>query len=495
MAYEEREQFRILFLDKKNQLLADEVQQTGTVDHTPVYPREVIRRALELSATAIILVHNHPSGDPTPSRADIEMTRDDHRRRQAARHRRARPSDHRPRGACELQGHRTDLSRRASIPMSKDPSFDVAIVGGAAIGAAVAYFLKAVEGFPGSVALIERDPTFATAATTLSAASIRQQFSTPENIRLSRFGLEFLRAMPARFGAEADPSLRERGYLILARPEARAILETNHRVQRAEGAPVALLDAEALAARFPWLSVDGIAAGSLGLSGEGWFDAHTLLRTLRAAARDAGATLVTGEVVAIETQAGRVTALRLDDGGEHRLRNTSQCRRARRPERSRRLPAAPLPVEPRKRSVFVLDAPDAPRDMPLLADPSGIWARPEGGGFLAGYSPPATEDATADPADLRPTTRFSRKCSGRLLAARVPAFERLKVTGAWAGHYDYNTLDQNAVIGPDPALPNFLYANGFSGHGLQHAPGVGRALAELIVARALSFARPLRLRL
>jgi DNA repair protein RadC len=75
MAYEEREQFRILFLDKKNQLLADEVQQTGTVDHTPVYPREVIRRALELSATAVILVHNHPSGDPTPSRADIEMTR------------------------------------------------------------------------------------------------------------------------------------------------------------------------------------------------------------------------------------------------------------------------------------------------------------------------------------------------------------------------------------------------------------------------------------
>ena len=75
MAFEEREQFRILFLDKKNGLIADEVQQTGTVDHTPVYPREVIKRALELSSTAIILVHNHPSGDPTPSRADIEMTK------------------------------------------------------------------------------------------------------------------------------------------------------------------------------------------------------------------------------------------------------------------------------------------------------------------------------------------------------------------------------------------------------------------------------------
>jgi DNA repair protein RadC len=75
MAYETREQFRILFLDKRNALIADEVQQRGTVDHTPVYPREVVKRALELSATAIILVHNHPSGDPTPSRADIEMTK------------------------------------------------------------------------------------------------------------------------------------------------------------------------------------------------------------------------------------------------------------------------------------------------------------------------------------------------------------------------------------------------------------------------------------
>jgi DNA repair protein RadC len=74
MAYDDKERFRLLFLDKRNQLIADEVQQTGTVDHTPVYPREVVKRALELSATALILVHNHPSGDPTPSRADIQMT-------------------------------------------------------------------------------------------------------------------------------------------------------------------------------------------------------------------------------------------------------------------------------------------------------------------------------------------------------------------------------------------------------------------------------------
>src|SRR5690606_34800047 len=163
---------------------------------------------------------------------------------------------------------------------------------------------KSGERFAGSVAIIERDAGFATASTTLSAASIRQQFSTPENIRLSRFGLDLLRELPARFGAEFDPSLREGGYLILARADGCATLAENHRVQKAEGAPVALLDGHALAARFPWLTADGIAAGSLGLSGEGWFDAHTLLRALRTGARQAGAAMIDGEVVAIETGAG-----------------------------------------------------------------------------------------------------------------------------------------------------------------------------------------------
>lgn len=364
--------------------------------------------------------------------------------------------------------------------MSEDLSFDVVIVGGGVIGAAIAYFLKDVEGFSGSVALIERDPTFRTAATTLSCSSIRQQFSTPENIRLSRFGLEFLRAMKERFGPEADPSLHERGYLILAPDGGQSVLAENHRVQVAEGAPVALLDTAGLGERFSWLSTDGIVGGSLGLSGEGWFDAHTLLRALRKGAREAGATLMTGEVSAIETAGGRVTRIGLADGGFLRcgiLVNAAGP--------SAGLVAAmagrALPVEPRKRSVFVIDAPDAPRDMPLVSDPSGIWARPEGSGFIAGYSPPEAEDGPADPNDFSPDHQIFEEILWPALAHRVPSFERLKVTGAWAGHYDYNALDQNAVIGFDPDLKNFLYANGFSGHGLQHAPGVGRALAELIV--------------
>lgn len=361
-----------------------------------------------------------------------------------------------------------------------EASFDVAIVGGGVMGAATAYFLKGVEKFPGSVALIERDPTFARAATTLSCSSIRQQFSTPESIRLSRFGLEFLRGMTERFGTDMDPALHESGYLILASEGSGDILAENHRTQVGEGAPVALLDLPALKERAPWLSTEGISAGTLGLSGEGWFDSNTLLRGLRRGAKDASATLLTAEVTGIDVEGDRVAAIHLTDGSRiacETLVNAAGTSAG----RIAGLAGRPLPVGPRKRSVFVLDAPDAPKDMPLVADPSGAWARPEGAGFLAGYSPPEADDGPADPDDFDVDHGIFEDHLWPALAHRIPAFERLKVVGSWAGHYDFNSLDQNAVIGRDPVLSNFIYANGFSGHGLQHAPGVGRALAELIV--------------
>lgn len=364
--------------------------------------------------------------------------------------------------------------------MAADPAYDVVIAGGAAIGAAAAYFLKAAFGFAGSVAIVERDPAFRFAATTRSAASIRQQFSTPENIRLSRFGLDFLRRLPERHGAEADPSLREGGYLILAPSGAAAALAACHAVQRAEGADVALLTPDDLARRFPWLAGDGLDGGSLGLSGEGWFDAQALLATLRRQAGRAGAALVTGEVVGIDRAGGRVAGLRLADGGRIGcgvLVNAAGPAAGRLAALAGRF----LPVEPRKRTVFVVDCPAAPRDLPLVADPSGLWVRPEGAGFLVGWSPPEEEDGAAAPDDFEPDHALFEARLWPALAGRIPAFETLKVTAAWAGHYDYNRLDQNAVIGPDPELPNLLYANGFSGHGLQHAPGVGRAIAELVL--------------
>src|SRR5207253_5155852 len=123
-------------------------------------------------------------------------------------------------------------------------------------------------------------PTYAHAATTLSAASIRQQFSTPENIRMSRFGLEFVRDLKARFGAEADISFHERGYLLLAGEIGATTLTANHGVQTAEGAHIVLLERDTLAAKFPWLNVSDLTLGAFGQTGEGWFDAHSLLALL-----------------------------------------------------------------------------------------------------------------------------------------------------------------------------------------------------------------------
>src|SRR5205085_12612500 len=172
---------------------------------------------------------------------------------------------------------------------------DVVIIGGAAIGSAAAYFLTHDAAFSGSVAVIERDPAYARAATTLSAASIRQQFSTPENIRMSAFGIAFFRELKTRFGPGADIALRERGYLLLASETARETLAANHALQQAEGADIVLMDREALADEFRWLKTSDLSLGAFGRTGEGWFDAHSLLGLLRDAARRKGVRYVHGE--------------------------------------------------------------------------------------------------------------------------------------------------------------------------------------------------------
>ena len=356
---------------------------------------------------------------------------------------------------------------------------DIVIVGGAIVGASIAFFLRE-EGYRGTIAVIERDPSFAQAATTLSCASIRQQFSIPENIRLSRFTLRFFRELQARFGASADISFRERGYLILASEEGRDILAANHRVQMAEGADIALLSAAELEACFAWLSADGIAAGAYGGTGEGWFDAHALLALLRTALKSRDIDLVKGEVAAVACSLDRITSVTLADGTTI---EAGLVINAAGPNAGNvaALAGLALPVEPRKRSVFVFEAADRFDDMPLLVDPSGVYVRPEGSVYITGGAEDAATDGPADPADFEPDWPLFEERIWPVLAARIPAFEALKPGRAWAGHYDYNSLDQNAVIGPHPDVANFLFANGFSGHGLQQAPAVGKALAEWIV--------------
>ena len=357
--------------------------------------------------------------------------------------------------------------------------YDIVIVGGAIVGSAVAWYLRE-EGFSGSIALVERDPQFAHSATTLSCASIRQQFSIPENIRLSQFTLGLFRQLTETFGAEADIGFRENGYLILASPEGLPVLTANHRAQMAEGADIVLENPAELSRRFAWLSTEGVAAGAYGRSGEGWFDAHALLMLFRKALRGRAVDFITASVVAIARDGNRVTGVKLDNG--ERL-EAGVVVNAAGPNAGKvaALAGIALPVEPRKRSVFVFEARDNFTDMPLLVDPSGVYVRPEGSVYITGGAEPEAGDGPADPADFDPDWPLFEEVIWPVLATRIPAFEAIKPTRAWAGHYDYNTLDQNGVIGPHPEVTNFLFGNGFSGHGLQQAPAVGKALAELVV--------------
>lgn len=362
---------------------------------------------------------------------------------------------------------------------------DVLIVGGGIMGSCTAYFLKKALGFAGSVHVIERDPTYAEASTTLSAASIRQQFSTPENIRMSRFGIEVIRGLKERFGPDADIGFREKGYLILASDEGRPVLEANWKTQVSEGADILLLGPEALKRRFPWLSTDGIALGAYGASGEGWFDAAMLLDLFRKAARAAGATYETGTVAGLLREGDRVTGIRRTDGTDLRCGILVLAAGA----WAGRLAGSigvTLPVEPRKRTVFVVKCPETFPDMPLIVDPSGVWMRPERDLVIGGWGP--GEDDPDPPAygDFAPDHDQFEAHVWPAFATRVPALETLRQVRAWAGHYDFNTLDQNAILGPHPDIPNLLFINGFSGHGLQQAPAAGRAIAELIVEGAMT---------
>jgi glycine/D-amino acid oxidase-like deaminating enzyme len=359
-------------------------------------------------------------------------------------------------------------------------SFDVVIVGGGVVGSATAHYLKRL-GFAGSIAIVERDTTWQFGATARSLGGIRQQFSTPENIALSKFGLAAVRTLKQEFGPDADVGFREQGYLILASEDGLPILEENHRVQIANGADNVLLRGPELAVRFPWLVADGLAAGCFGLSGEGWVDPYSLASVFRKAALSRGVVLIQGEVTGLTRTGQRISGVRLASGeviGCGTIVNAAGAGAG----SLAAMAGIPLPVGPRRRYVYVLDCPAATEALhkaPLTVEPGGIYFRPEGRNFLCGLSPEEHEEPPISGWDVDHGW-FEDRIWPRL-AERVPLFETIKVIGSWTGYYDYNALDQNAVIGPHPEIGNFLFANGYSGHGLQQGPASGNAIAELII--------------
>lgn len=362
-------------------------------------------------------------------------------------------------------------------------SYDVIIVGGAIMGASAAWFLSDNKDFDGRVLVVERDPSYENCSTAHTNSCMRQQFSTELNVRISQFAADFVKNIRSYMGGDErvpELSIRSFGYMYLADNEGFAdVLRASQKVQLAAGAATQLMTAAEIAAAYPFYNVDDIVLGSINLVDEGYWDGGAVFDWWRRQSRERGVEYVQNEVVGINRNAAgdRVESVTLKSGEViacGQLVNASGPRAA----ATARMAGIDVPVEPRKRYSWIFKA-DKPldRDLPLTIDPSGVHVRENGGGTYqcGGHS---DIDPAVDYDDYAMDFSLWENHVWPILATRIPQFEAVKVQSEWAGHYAYNTFDHNAILGPHPELPNFVFLNGFSGHGLQQSPAMGRGVAE-----------------
>ena len=361
-------------------------------------------------------------------------------------------------------------------------SYDVVIVGGAIIGSSIAWFLSDNPDFDGSILVVERDPTYAQAATSHTNSCMRQQFSNPLNIEISRFGAKFVRDFTDFMHHDTEvPELavNHYGYMYLADDEDfAAVLRTNQATQAALGAGTKIMDPTEIKAEYPFYNVDDLVCGSHNLVDEGYFDGGTMFSWLRKKARQNGVDYIADEVITIDTAENKVTGVHLKSGVTVSCGSVVNAAGTRASVVAE-MAGLELAVEPRKRYTFVFDcAEELGRDLPLTIDPGGVHMRSDGDAFMAGCTP--DDDPAVAYDDFEMDRDIFEDKVWPVLAHRVPAFERIKVRTQWAGHYAHHRLDHNVVVGPHPALANFVFANGFSGHGLQQSPAIGRGVSELL---------------
>ena len=361
-------------------------------------------------------------------------------------------------------------------------SYDVVIVGGAFMGSSTAWFLTENPDFNGKVLVVERDPTYQNCSTAHTNTCVRQQFSNELTIRISQFTAAFISNLRERMADDRVPDilLQSYGYLYLADNEGFAeTLRENQKVQLAAGAATELLSAEQIKARYPLYATDDIILGSINTVNEGYWDGGTVFEWFRRSARNRGTEYIANEVVDITVTADRVESVTLKSG-EVISCGTLVNASGPRADRTAKMAGINVPVEPRKRFTWIFSA-ESPldRDLPLTIDPSGVHFRQDGPTtYLAGY--PADPDPAVAFDDFDMDHSLWQDHVWPIIATRIPQFEAIKVVNEWAGHYAFNTLDQNAILGPHSEITNFIFQNGFSGHGLQQSPAMGRGVSELI---------------
>lgn len=361
-------------------------------------------------------------------------------------------------------------------------SYDVVIIGGAMLGSSVAWFTMTNPDFDGSVLVVERDPTYEWASTSHTNSCIRQQFSNPLNVQISQFGAQFIRTFRDHLGKDPrvpDILLHSFGYLYLADTPAFAQhLKQAQAIQASAGASTRHMTRDEIAAAYPFYQLDDIIAGNHNLIDEGYFDGGTIFDWWKRSAREHGAEYIANSVTAMTLNATGtgVRSVTLQSGEViacGQVVNASGPRAA----LTARMAGIDIPVEPRKRYTYIFEA-EQPldRDLPLTIDPSGVHMRTDGRYYMAGCPP--DDDPAVAPDDFTADNSLWEDKVWPVLASRIPQFEAIRLRNSWVGHYAYNTLDQNAVVGPHSQVGNFIFVNGFSGHGFQQSPAMGRGVSE-----------------
>jgi len=364
-------------------------------------------------------------------------------------------------------------------------SYDIVIVGGAIMGSSTAWFLTDNKDFNGSVLVVERDPSYENCSTAHTNSCMRQQYSTELNVRISQFAADFVKNIRQRMGNDErvpELSIHSFGYMYLADNEQFAdVLRENQKVQLGAGAATQLMTAEEIKTNYPFYNVDDIVLGSINKVDEGYWDGATVFEWWRRQARERGVEYVANEVVSMTKNASgtKVESVTLKSG-EVISCGTVVNASGPRASRTSEMAGITLPVEPRKRFSWIFKA-EKPldRDLPLTIDPSGVHVRENGSGtYQCGGH--ADVDPAVDYNDFAMDQTLWENHIWPVIATRIPQFESVRLTNEWGGQYSMNTFDHNAIMGPHTVVENFVFLNGFSGHGLQQSPAMGRGTAEYL---------------
>lgn len=355
--------------------------------------------------------------------------------------------------------------------------FDVAIIGGGVVGSSTAYFLKTLDPSM-SVAVVEPDPTYAFASTLRASGGCRVQFSCPENIEMSLFGIDFIRQVPQRLATTDHPAnvdWVEGGYLFIVPPDQVGHLQSNARIQRTHGCVVDLLGPRELADRFPSMRVDDVGAGAH-TPHDGWCDPHGLLWSLRRKAIELGAVYLADRMVAATTDARAVRELQLAGGGRMAAEAVVNAAGAWAGEVAK-LMGMHLPVVPLRRFEHYFTAASPMEPLPYVKDTARLAFRSEGHGFSGGL----VDGGAVRGFDFEVDHDYFERVVWPAVAHRFPPLEAARCHRTWSGLYEQCELDGNPIVGAwNSRLPNLYTVAGFSGHGMMHAPAAGRAIAELI---------------